>query len=68
LIRALPLAYERLSARVISSSDDETVESVMRKLGKRAGSGLPAECYHHKHRARLHADGISGRGRQPQTL
>jgi hypothetical protein len=52
LIRAQPLAYERLSARVISSSDDETVESVMQHLGKRAGSGMPAECYHHKHRAR----------------
>ena len=62
LIRAQPLAYDRLSARVVSSSDGDTVESVMRKLGQRSGSGLPAECYHHKHRARLRAASAAADG------
>ena len=44
--------YTRLCARVISSADGETVESVQRQLGRRAGSGMSAgtDPNHYKHR------------------
>jgi hypothetical protein len=50
-----PTGYERLSGRVLSTSDGETAEAIVRKLSKYAGSGIAPQCYHHKHRARVKA-------------
>jgi hypothetical protein len=49
---ALCGVYARLCARVISSGDDETVDSVLRQLGRRSGSGRSAgtDPNHYKHR------------------
>ena len=49
---AMCSVYARLCARVISSADGETVESVLGQLGRRGGSGMSAgaDPNHYKHR------------------
>ena len=51
---ALCSVYPRLCARVISSADGTTAESLLRQLSRRAGTGkaAPPSDEHHKRRKR----------------